>query len=131
MDATMTIDDDQTAPDRRRTDKWHVDKTINVPTVAMVLGAAMAAITWGNRVDNDILREREARVKIEASLVEQRSSALQVRTELLQQQSQSRIERQQQISEVKADVTKGLDKIETKLERGMLELRNDVKAIGK
>ncbi len=121
----------QTMPERRSADKWHVDKTINVPTIVMVASALLAAVTWGNRMDNDILREREARTKIEAALVEQRSTALQVRAELGHQQTQSRIELQQQISEVKSDVNKGLDKIETKLERGMLELRTDVKAIGK
>lgn len=123
--------EDDGVTDRRNTDKWHVDKTINVPTIVMVASALLAAVTWGNRMDNDITREREARTKIEASLVEQRSNALQVRAELGQQQTQARIELQQQISEVKSDVNKGLDKIETKLERGMLELRTDVKSIGK
>lgn len=128
----LVIDEeDQTTPDRRRTDKWHVDKTINVPTIAAVAGALLAAVTWGNRIDNDISREREARTKIEASLVEQRAAALQVRAELVHQQNQARVELQQQIGEVKSDVNKGLDKIETKLERGMLELRSDVKGISK
>ena len=96
---------------------WRVDKTINLPTAALVVSALITAITLFNGLRNDVDREREARMRLEASQAQSRIDQGQIRQELMQQQSQMRLELQQQLGEVK-----------TEIKTELREMRNDIKA---
>lgn len=102
--------------DRRAADKWHLDRTINLPLVWMIAASVVTVITLFNGLVNDLGRERDRVTSVEASQAQQRIEQGQIRAELIQQQGQVRVEMSQQ-----------LNKIESEIKQEIRELRNDVK----
>jgi len=105
------MSDDPIRYDRRNADRWHVNKEINLPTVIAVAMALITAITVVNSVTYRVatIEQEQARARIDATAT---------RSELMQQQSQQRIEATQQFN-----------KLETKFENGIRDLRADIKTI--
>ena len=86
--------------------KWHVDRTINLPILFTIVGAVVAVIIAGNGV---VHRVESLEKTANQGFVER----TQIRTELLQAQAQQRIES-----------TAQFNKLETKIESEIRELRN-------
>lgn len=94
---------DEQPRERRATDKWHVDKTINLPMIFAAFGIVLGGISWGNKIENGLTSEREARLRIEEAQDKERGARQQDRTELINSINQFRIEVNTQFREVKAE----------------------------
>lgn len=91
---------------------WRLDKTVNLPLLVTLSACAFSMVTWGNGVTNRV-------TTLESTQGQQRIEATQVRAELMQQQAQQRIE-----------ATAQFNRLESKIESEIRELRNVINRAG-
>lgn len=114
--------------DRRSQDKWHVDRSINLPFIyTVIVGAltiAFGLVLWGNSIMSGMEKQAIEIRAVATSQLQDRAAQNQIRTELIQQQGQIKSELIQQQGQIKSELSQQLNKLETDFKTEFRELRS-------
>lgn len=114
--------------ERRATDKWHVDRTINLSLVWTIVSVGLAGafglVLWGNSITNSMEKQAIEIRAVSATQAQDRSAQNQIRAELIQQQGQIKSELIQQQSQIKSELSQQLNKLETDFKTEFRDLRS-------